>query len=140
MRQYLVVANKTLLSEALRQRLRALAAEEESSFHLVVPVTHPHGAWSDGVIHAEAAERLAEGLERFSDLGAAVDGEVVGDASPVSAVGDVLIREPGRFDAIVVSTLPPGPSRWLKLDVIKRLHSYGLPVMHVVEARQRAGA
>jgi hypothetical protein len=135
-RQYLVVANKTLRSEQLHQRLRDLAAQEESFFHLVVPATHPHGSWADGTVHADATRRVAEALERFADVAAGIDGEVVDDASPVRAVGDVLIREPGRFDAIVVSTLPPGPSRWLKFDVVNRLRSHGLPVIHVVEARQ----
>jgi hypothetical protein len=137
-RHYLVVANKTLHSELLHQRLRDLAAQEESSFHLVVPVTHPHGAWADGTVHADASQRVAEALGRLSDLAARVDGEVIDDASPVRAVGDVLIREPGRFEAIVVSTLPPGPSRWLKLDVVDRLQAYGLPVIHVVETRQHS--
>ncbi len=40
--------------------------------------------------------------------------------NPVYAVG-VLLRRGERFDGVIVSTLPPGMSRWLKLDVPTRL-------------------
>jgi hypothetical protein len=140
MRHYLVVANRTLRSEQLHELLRQLAAEQPSSFHLVVPSTHPHGAWAEGTVHRDASLRLADALQRFSDLGAPVDGEVVDDASPVRAVGDVLLRQPGHFDAIVLSTKPPGISRWMKFDSISRMRSHRLPVIHVVEAREHATA
>src|SRR4051794_16460978 len=132
MRQYLVVANRTLDSEPLRRCLRELAEEEPSSFHLVVPATHPHGAWSEGTVHRDASLRLAGALKRFADLPAAVDGEVVDDASPVRAVGDVPLRHPGRFDAIVMSTRPAGVSRWMKFDALTRMRMHRLPVIHVV--------
>jgi hypothetical protein len=47
------------------------------------------------------------------------------------AIADA-IREHGPFEAIVLSTLPPGPSRWLKLDLPHRAESFGRPVVHVV--------
>jgi hypothetical protein len=140
MRQYLVVANRTLASEPLHDRLRDLAEAEESSFHLVVPATHPHGAWAEGTVHRDASLRLADALKRFSDLGAPVDGEVVDDASPVRAVGDVLLRQPHHFDAIVMSTKAPGVSRWMKLDAVARMRNHGLLVIHVVEQREHATA
>jgi hypothetical protein len=140
MRRYLVVANRTLGSDQLHDRLRELAAAEESSFHLVVPATHPHGAWAEGTVHRDASLRLADALKRFSDLGGAVDGEVVDDASPVRAVGDVLLRHSDRFDAIVMSTRPAGVSRWMKLDAVSRMRGHHLPVIHVVEERAHASA
>jgi hypothetical protein len=47
------------------------------------------------------------------------------------AVGDVLRRE--EYDEIILSTLPPGASKWLKRDLPHKLaRQYQLPVTHVV--------
>ena len=59
----------------------------------------------------------------------------MGDARPLQAIDDVLSRE--SFDEIVLSTLPPRLSRWLRLDLIHRVRStYGLPVRHVISQRE----
>ena len=85
-----------------------------------------------------AQRRLDEALVHLRHLGAEVTGEV-GDASPVRAVGDVLLREP--VDEILLSTLPPGPSRWLRQDVIHRIErNYDVPVTHIVGQREPATA
>jgi hypothetical protein len=135
MRRYLVVANQTLGSEALLEWLRAQVEEGPCWFHVVVPVTHPSGSWTEVGVHREAERRLAEAIPWFEELGAKVTGEV-GDVSPFRAVDDVLIRE--SFDEVVVSTLPHGVSRWLRLDAVHRIRLAhpGLPVSHVVAARR----
>ena len=77
--------------------------------------------WTDGEVIATARRKLQEGLDRFHDEGIIADGEI-GDANPVYAVSTVIRREgPGAFTGIVLSTLPPGPSRWLHLDVPSRM-------------------
>ena len=43
----------------------------------------------------------------------------VGDADPIDALRDELMKD-GSYDGIVISTLPPGVSRWLKMDVLAR--------------------
>ena len=130
MRRYLVVANRTLggphLLDAVRQRMQ----EGECTFHVVVPASHPSSAWSEGQVKAMAKERLDDALARFAEIGATATGEV-GDASPVRAIGDVLLREP--IDEVILSTLPPGPSRWLRQDVVHRVQrNYEIPVVHIV--------
>ena len=137
MRRYLVVANRTLggphLLDAVRQRMQ----DGECTFHVVVPASHPSSAWTEGQVKAQAQERLDDALARFGELGATATGEV-GDASPVRAIGDVLLREP--IDEVILSTLPSGPSRWLRQDVIHRVErNYDVPVTHIVAEREPVG-
>jgi len=133
MRRYLVVANQTLAAEPLVSRVRELARAAPSSFHVVVPATPPRDhVWTEGEARATARSRLDEALARFAQLGTEVEGEV-GDANPMLAIGDAL-RDHGPFDEIVISTLPKGLSKWLKLDLPHRVEaSFGLRVTHVVE-------
>ena len=131
MRRYLVVANQTLGGEDLMAKVRECIAAGPSRFHVVVPATPPqdHLTWVEGEAHAIATARLEQALARFRELGAEADGEV-GDAHPIEAMGDAIRQQ--EFDEIILSTLPPGPSRWLKLDLPHRADSFGLPVTHVV--------
>ena len=133
MRRYLVVANQTLAAEPLVSRVRELARAAPSSFQVVVPATPPRDhVWTEGEARATARSRLDEALARFAQLGTEVEGEV-GDANPMLAIGDAL-RDHGPFDEIVISTLPKGLSKWLKLDLPHRVEaSFGLRVTHVVE-------
>jgi hypothetical protein len=49
----------------------------------------------------------------------------------MEAIRAALHGEP--FDEIIVSTLPLGPSRWVKQDLPHRVRrEFGLPVSHVV--------
>jgi hypothetical protein len=132
MRRCLVVANQTLTNPQLLAEVDARQAREPYEFHILVPASHHHGAasWTEGQAVAHARSALAAALQSFGDAGIPASGEV-GDENPVLAVGDVLRRE--RIDEIIVSTLPPGVSRWLKRDLPHRLaQRYAIPVTHVV--------
>jgi len=133
MRLCLVVANQTLMGEELLQTLLAKQGEGGTAFHVVVPATHPKGAWSEGSVHAEMAERLEQARAHFAEHGIEITGEI-GDANPIRAVEDAMLAE--NFDEIIVSTLPLGPSHWLRADVptrIRRNHPE-IPVTHVMAA------
>ena len=138
MRRYLIVAHKTLGGDHLIEHVRSLREEGPCRFLLLVPVEHPLGhAWSDGEVAAAARLKLQEGLDRFHDEGIIADGEI-GDANPVYAVSNVLRREgPDAFTGIILSTLPPGPSRWLHWDVPSRMRRDNpkVPVTHLVAER-----
>jgi hypothetical protein len=139
MRRILVVANQTLGGEHLVEKVREALAAGQCRFHLVVPATpsSEHLTWTEGEAQAIAERRLDRALDRFRALGAVADGEV-GDPSPMQAIGDVLRRE--TFDEIILSTLPSGASRWLKLDLPHRIErSFELPVTHVVASVEKAG-
>jgi hypothetical protein len=132
MRRYLVVANQTLRSPRLLRELRARLAEGPCSFHLLVPATvpHAHAFWTEGEAHAVAEERLDDALLQLAAEAIAASGSV-GDANPIDAVTDLLRRE--QFDAVIVSTLPPGLSRWIHQDLPHRLERrVAMPVRHVI--------
>jgi hypothetical protein len=138
MRRYLVVAHKTLGGDHLIDHVRALREEGPCRFLIVVPVEHPSDhPWTEAEVNAAARRRLQEGRDRLHEEGIIADGEI-GDANPVYAVDTVVRREgPGAFTGIILSTLPPGPSRWLHWDVPSRLRREHpeLPITHLVAER-----
>jgi hypothetical protein len=138
MRRYLIVAHRTLGGDHLIDHVRSLREEGPCRFLLLVPVEHPSGhTWNEGEVNATARRRLQEGLDRFHEDGIIADGEI-GDANPVYAVSTVLRREgPGAFTGIILSTLPPGPSRWLHWDVPSRMRREhpDVPITHLVADR-----
>jgi hypothetical protein len=128
MRHYLVVANQTLRQPELTEKIRTCNDAGPCDFFLLVPATRAHGPlrWTPADARAVARRRLESALERLRALGADVVGEV-GDPSPVVAIGELLRRRP--FDALILSTLPVGPSQWLRGDVPNRIEQlFNLPV------------
>jgi len=130
MRHYLVVANQSLTQPELIDTILACRDAGPSDFHLLVPATLSQAHDRALLTRAEAAGlargRLRAAIGRLKDLGVAVSGEV-GDPSLVVAVGEVLSRR--RFDELIISTLPAGPSQWLRRglpELVERL--FNLPV------------
>jgi cell pole-organizing protein PopZ len=135
-RRYLVVANRTLGGAHLTAKVRECLAAGPCEFHVLVPASHSTRdfTWTEGGDRTAAEARLAEAMVRFKASGAVVTGEV-GDTNPIEAIGDVLRRE--SFDEIILSTLPPGVSRWLGQDLPSRVaKQHRLPVQHIVAAEE----
>jgi cell pole-organizing protein PopZ len=131
-RRYLVVANQTLGGQHLAEKVRACLASGPARFHILVPATVPqdHAVWTEGEARALAQRRLEAAVDRFRSLGAEVEGEV-GDERPLEAIADAVRDR--TFDEIILSTLPPGLSRWLGQDLPHRVErQFDLPVTHVV--------
>lgn len=140
MARILVVANLTLGGDELMSTLRNRVSEGDCRIDVLVPASPNPAAWT----HTEqddlaaAQRRLDAALKRFAGLGCPVDGEI-GDGRVVDAVLDVLRRE--QFDEVILSTLPPGASRWLRTDLIHRVErAVDIPVTHVVGAADGASA
>jgi hypothetical protein len=116
----LVVANVTATSDELIAALRERSERGACSFTLLMPREGTSGR-----------ERLEEALAAWRAAGLEhVEGRV-GDHDPVVAAMEAW--DPMHFDEIVVSTLPTGSSRWLGLDLPRRLQKLtSVPVMHVV--------
>lgn len=131
MKDYLVVANQTLGGDHLIAELQRRITEGPCRLHIVVPANVRGEGWtrSEAEAHMTASERLAEAIERFSALGAEVDGQV-GDERPLDAMRDALRATP--CDEIILSTLPRGASRWLGMDLVSRaVRTFSVPVTHV---------
>lgn len=136
MRRCLVVANQTLGGQHLQAVLRERVAEGPCSFHVLVPATPPPELLTatEGQSRAAATRRLAAAMDRFRSLGAEVTGEV-GDHNPIYAMNDVLRHQ--VFDEIILSTLPPGTSKWLHQDLPHRAERmFNLPITHVIADRE----
>ena len=131
MRRYLVVSNQTLGGAALAAKVRAVIEEGDVEFHIVVPATAPSRfAWTEGQARAVASERLEKALGWFTSIGATATGEVA-DEHPLYAIRDALREQP--VDEIIISTLPPGMSKWLRQDLPRKVQKeFELPVTHVV--------
>jgi hypothetical protein len=109
MRRYLIVAHRTLGGDHLIEHVRMLREDGPCRFLLLVPVEHPSGhPWTEGEVNATARKKLQEGLDRFHEEG-----------------------------IIVLSTLPPGPSRWIHWDVPSRMHREfpNVEITHLVAER-----
>ncbi|MGH2889449.1 MAG: hypothetical protein ACRDNJ_07455 [Solirubrobacteraceae bacterium] len=129
--QVLVVAHQTAVTERLLEAVRRRAEHGSARFHLIVP-RMPQGG--DETIDSEQAGEearhvLEEALPRLSEAaGREVSGSL-GDAEPLMAIRDALSF--GQYDEIMISTLPPRISRWLRLDLVSKARGLGLPVTHV---------
>jgi hypothetical protein len=129
--RYLIVANQTLAGGHLTAKVRELHERSPSSFYIVVPATlHHDHMWSEGEARDIARRRLESALALLRAIGVEAEGEV-GDERPTYAIRDVLADR--VFDEIIVSTLPPGASRWLRHDLPHKIEvEFGLPVTHLV--------
>jgi nucleotide-binding universal stress UspA family protein len=152
-RRYLVVANQTLGGVELDAEIRKRLEGEPCAFHVLVPNTRATDYYSfaaaaghvpmaaviaecgpsmDEEATAQAQQRLEKLVARLRELGAQAEGEL-GHPEPLEAIAQVLAG--GRFDGVILSTLPQPISRWLRMDLPRQVRrDCGLPVV-VITAR-----
>jgi len=156
-RRLLIVANRTLagaeLAQAVQERLQAGIEE----VLVVVPATHSESwraqryQWGmagalgtpvpdlpaeDPEAERVARERLEAALERLREAGVVANGHV-GDPDPMQAVSDVLATS--EVAEVLISTLPAGISKWLGLDLPRRIERrFHLPVRQVTAKAEPA--
>jgi hypothetical protein len=138
MARYLLVAHQTALSDELLSSARSLAGEDpEAAFVILVPAT-PVGTllvWEEGATADVAARRGAAARAWLQEHGLQVADVRTGDQDPVAAIGDEM-HAGHQYAAIVISTLPAGISRWVRMDVLSRVRrNYpGQRVIHIAAA------
>jgi hypothetical protein len=119
----LVIANQTVLSDELFDRIRKRAAKGPASFLIVAPQ-------GDEEEHVDADQRLRLALTHLRGEGIEAHGQVV-HPDPYTAALHAVNDE--RVDEIIVSTFPGEKSGWLRRDLVQRLRKdTGLPVEHVI--------
>jgi hypothetical protein len=128
----LVVAHKTAATQPLLDAVSERAARGPCVFTLLVPkaphglhkVVDPedHGPEEAEAVIADAAPKLTQAA------GSPVEG-VVGSSDPTLAIQDAINLR--GFDEVIISTLSPKLSRWLKLDLPSKVSGLGLPVTTV---------
>jgi hypothetical protein len=121
----LVVANQTAGSEQLIEVMRARHRQRPTVFTLLVP------AGTNGRASRSAAERtLGVAVERMRRAGLEVVDARFGAHDPHVAVCELY--DPREHDEIIVSTLDSSKSRWLRMDLPRRVHgTTGAIVTHV---------
>jgi hypothetical protein len=128
----LVVAHKTAATQPLLDAVRDRASRGPCIFTLLVPnATHGLHKVVDpedqGASEAQAV--LDQALPALSEaVGSNVRG-MLGDPDPVAAVHDAINLQ--GFDEVIISTLSPRISRWLRLDLPSKVSGMGLPVTTV---------
>lgn len=131
----LVVAHKTAATQPLIDAVSKRAESGPCTFTLLVP-NPAHGLHKvvdpedQGANDADGV--LQQALPVLSEAAGAPVAGFIGDADPVAAVHDAINLR--GFDEIIISTLSPRVSRWLKLDLPSKVAGMGLPVTTVTPA------
>jgi hypothetical protein len=137
----LIVAHKTAATPALLDAIRVRAARGPARFHLLVPNPAEHAELTEAERHAKHTEGehvLALALPLIDRAaGTHATGSVSTRHDPMDAIEESL--ESGKFDEIILSTLPRSVSHWLHVDLPDRVAHLGLPVT-TVTARERVAA
>jgi hypothetical protein len=138
----LVVAHRTAATPPLLDAVRARTARGPVRFTLLVPKSvHGLDRLTDPEDVSDEEARLVVELAvplLEEAAGGHVDA-VIGSSEPLVAVQDAV--NAGRVDEIILSTLPSHLSRWLRLDLPRKVAALGPPVTTVVaRGRQRAPA
>ena len=127
----LVIANRTVDSDQLKEALKARARSGPVNFTLLVPCG-PTG-------RDAARERLEAACARLREAGLEVEGTLSADSEPLAAAYEAW--DPAKYDEVIVCTLPTGASRWLQVDLPHRLQKLtDAPVAHVVAHERNPAA
>lgn len=139
MAAYVLVAHQTALSDELLSAIRELMSEDPAAeFVVLVPASSASHAMveDERETYRRARQRAQEAQSWLQAHDVRVTETHVGDPDPVQALDDLLRDGRLACEGIVLSTLPPGISRWLKLDVVSRTrrHFPEMRVVHVIAA------
>jgi len=119
----LVVANQTVLGEALLDKIRERAARGRCGFLIISPQGEAEGSYE------EAERRLLRAVTLLRGEGIEAHGQI-SHPDPFSAVMQTIEDE--RVDELIVSTFPNARSGWMRKNLLERLRAEAkLPLEHV---------
>jgi len=120
----LVVANQTVLGDALLDKIRERAKTSPASFLIISPQGESEGSYQ------EAEKRLLRAVTLLRSEGLDVHGQI-SHPDPYAAVMHTIDDE--RVDEVIVSTLPGArASSWLRRNLLDRLRNdANVPIEHV---------
>jgi GNAT superfamily N-acetyltransferase len=128
-RRILVIANETVVGEALHDAI----AEHAGEVFVVAPALNSRlRHWVSDVDGARrgAEERLQQCIDRLAAQGIEARGWV-GDADPLQAIEDAL--KVFAADELILATHPEGRSHWLERDLVRKARErFSQPIRHVV--------
>lgn len=152
MRRYLVVINREIGGDRLREQLRSRLASQPAQARLLVTADPagrlPTGAYDESVSARYEAEeqprpewdamawelagrRAGHEAAKLRDLGLVVDGEA-GEPDPFQAISRAVDRE--RFDEVILCGRRQVIGHWLGRDLPQRVQqAFGIPVSHCME-------
>jgi uncharacterized membrane-anchored protein len=130
----LVVTDRTVVTPALLDAIRAHAARGALQVRVLVPNPAPaewHPTHPERHAKAEAAQRVLEKALPPLEAAAAspVDGFVSTRHDPIDAIEEMIREEP--VDELIVATAPHHVEGWLHADLPHRAAHLGLPVTSV---------
>ena len=137
-RRILIVAHRTAHNPSLLDVVADRASQSPAEFRLLVPaVAHGLHRLVDPEDHccAEAQATLDAALPALSGAAGAPIPGVIGSHDPFAAVWDALNM--GAYDEVIVATQPNRLSRWLRIDLPRRVAALGVPVTAVAAAEER---
>ncbi|HVI19920.1 MAG TPA: hypothetical protein VM712_16200 [Gaiellales bacterium] len=124
-RRTLIVANRTASTPSLMQEVERRATARPTEFALLIPnVTSRRAADWTLEEALKSLRRAAGGPD--GNLEVRVDG-LLGGADAFESVKAALAG--GRYDDVIVSTLPRRLSEWLRRDLPGRVAALGVPVL-----------
>jgi hypothetical protein len=141
MSKYLVVAHQTAASPELIARLKELQErDDQAQFVLLVPATSSAHllTWVEGESEQIAQRRAAQATSTLRQNGLSVTNTLIGEADPLKALDKELRENGDDYAMTVISTLPPGLSRWFRRDLQHQLQNrFGNRVAIVVAGQMR---
>ena len=129
----LVVAHKTAATPNLIEAVRERAQRGPVSFTLLVPnpahglhrVVDPEDLDTD-----EARQTIELATPLLEEAAGSEVEHIIGVSDPLDAIQDAMNLH-GKFDEIIISTLPATVSRWLHIDLPHKATGLGVPVTTV---------
>ena len=131
-RRILIVAHRADDDLALLDAVAARASESSAAFTLLVPAV-AHGLHRvvdpEDQCCAEAEAMLEAAIPVLSEAAGTPISGMIGGHDPFAAAWDAL--NAGAYDEVIVSARPSRLSRWLRIDLPRKIAALGIPVMTV---------